>query len=137
MSASFALFVHPLFEILHPPSRIGPREVCLGRPVSDVAHHPLRHPDKPVAWVDAAVGAHGEGVFHAVDVGADRPPAGEDASSEVVDVPYLDLVHILQVLVEEVDEELAVLLGIEGPLIGVVALQRWEGGMELEGEAVL
>jgi len=88
-----------------------------------MAHDIFRHSHKTVAGIDAAVRAHGKGVLHAVDEGADRTPAGQDTASIVVDVSHLNLVHVLQIPVHQIDQEISVLFRGKSPPFRLVALQ--------------
>ena len=85
--------------------------------ITDVAHDIFRHANKAIAWIDASVRAHGKGILHAVHEG-DGTPASEDASAVVVDIPDLNLVHIFQVLIQQIDQQLSVCLGRERHLSG-------------------
>ena len=55
-----------------------------------MTHHPLRHPDKAIARVNAPVRTYSKGIARAVHEGTDRPPPGEDATAEIIDVHDLD-----------------------------------------------
>ncbi len=89
--------------------------------IPDVAHDILGHSHKAIARIDAAIRSYSKGILHAVHKGADRAPAGKDAPAVVIDVSDFNLADVFQILVQKIDQQLAILLGGKRPFLGVVA----------------
>src|SRR5664279_1061167 len=125
MLAALANPIHILLELAHPQAWRRACKVLPGWMITDVAHDVLRHAYKTIAWIDASIRAHGKGILHAVHECADGAPAGEYASAVVADISDLYTVKVLKVPIQQIDQQLAVLLGRERPSIRIVAAQRW------------
>jgi hypothetical protein len=90
------------------------------RTIPHVTHDILRHSHKAITWVDVSIGPDSKSVPHAIDIRADRSPAGEHASAKIIDVHHLHILNVLEGFIEKVYEQLAILRRRESPLCRIL-----------------
>jgi len=81
-------------------------------------------------------GPTAKSVSHAVDERAHAASAGEDTAAQIVDVHHLHDAYILERLIEEEFEQIAIIVRLKRPLLRVLGAKGGQGRVKLEDKTV-
>jgi len=117
MFAALAFPVHVFLKLEHALACCRARQIISRWMITDISHNVFRHTHKTIARIDASVWTYRKSILHAIDKGAYCTPTSEDASAVVIDISNFNLAHIFKILVQEIDQQLAILFGRECPFL--------------------
>src|SRR5660398_42149 len=109
VAAFLTILIHIILKLEHFLPCIGLCKIFHAGMIFHIAHNIFRHAYETIAWIYAPIRTHRKGISHTINEGTYSAPACEHAFTQVVYIHDLDLAHVFQVLIQEINQQFPIL----------------------------